>query len=291
MPPVIGIPKTLYYYIYPDLWETFFRTLGVEVLLSETSTTRTIERASLISEAEHCLPIKMFDAHLAEVVEMADVVFVPRLLSGMKEHIACPKLGALPDAARADIARGKTVLTVDINENTTPLAKSLRSLGRMMGAKKRAVDRAVAEAIRALTAALEKRAAPPPSERKRFLFLGHPYNLHDPFISGPIVGKLRDMKVDVEMVSFGARDLRPDPIRWDTCSEMYHKLLTLSRSEYGGVIQISSFNCGCDSIVNEFYRELLKEKGIPYLILVKDEHSAQAGVDTRLEAFVDSIGW
>jgi predicted nucleotide-binding protein (sugar kinase/HSP70/actin superfamily) len=291
MPPVIGIPKTLYYYIYPDLWETFFRALGVEVLFSKTSTTRTIERASLISEAEHCLPIKLFDAHLAEVVEMTDVVFVPRLLSGLKNHIACPKMGALPDAARADIASGNTVLTVDINENKTPLSRSLRSLGRMVGAKKGIVDRAAAEAIKAMIAAREKRSVPPSSGRMRFLFLGHPYNLHDPFISGPIVSKLRDLKIDVEMVSFGARDLRPDPIRWDTCSEMYHKLLTLSPSEYGGVIQISSFNCGCDSIVNEFYRELLKEKGIPYLILVKDEHSAQAGVDTRLEAFVDSIGW
>jgi benzoyl-CoA reductase/2-hydroxyglutaryl-CoA dehydratase subunit BcrC/BadD/HgdB len=41
----------------------------------------------------------------------------------------------------------------------------------------------------------------------------------------------------------------------------------------------------------EFYRGLLKDKGIPYMALVMDEHTAPAGLETRLEAFVDSIRW
>lgn len=30
----IGIPKAFYYYRYGELWRTFFRTLGCEVILS-----------------------------------------------------------------------------------------------------------------------------------------------------------------------------------------------------------------------------------------------------------------
>jgi predicted nucleotide-binding protein (sugar kinase/HSP70/actin superfamily) len=72
---------------------------------------------------------------------------------------------------------------------------------------------------------------------------------------------------------------------------MYDTLRRLDPEKCIGVIQLSSFNCGCDSIVGEIFRGVLKEKGIPYMTLILDEHSAQAGVDTRLEAFIDSVGW
>jgi predicted nucleotide-binding protein (sugar kinase/HSP70/actin superfamily) len=72
---------------------------------------------------------------------------------------------------------------------------------------------------------------------------------------------------------------------------MHHHLQELNPADCAAVIQLTSFNCGCDSIVMEFHREILKNKGIPYMILVMDEHSAQAGIDTRIEAFVDSTRW
>ena len=41
----------------------------------------------------------------------------------------------------------------------------------------------------------------------------------------------------------------------------------------------------------EIFRNILKEKNIPYMVIILDEHTAQAGTDTRLEAFVDSLEW
>jgi predicted nucleotide-binding protein (sugar kinase/HSP70/actin superfamily) len=41
----------------------------------------------------------------------------------------------------------------------------------------------------------------------------------------------------------------------------------------------------------EFFRELLREKKINYMVLIMDEHSALGGLETRLEAFVDSMRW
>src|SRR5450759_2281216 len=86
-PLTIGIPRALYYFYYPALWETFFHRLGMKVLVSDASTGRTIEQAALISESEHCLPLKLLDAHLAQVVDKVDLLFVPRILSGLKGHI------------------------------------------------------------------------------------------------------------------------------------------------------------------------------------------------------------
>jgi len=56
-----------------------------------------------------------------------------------------------------------------------------------------------------------------------------------------------------------------------------------------GVIEISSFLCGCDAVLKEFVEKSFKEKKVPFLYLIIDEHTADAGVQTRLEAFLDTL--
>jgi prolycopene isomerase len=290
-PLTIGIPRTLYYFYHPALWETFFRRLGLKVLVSEASTSRTIEQAALISESEHCLPLKLLDAHLAQLVDRVDMIFVPRILSTLKGHIACPKLGALPDVAIAQFGERTKVLTLDIHEGQVKLEQTLLELGRKLGAADTDTQKATTDALAAFRAALQQPTPPHDSTRKTFLILGHPYNLHDEFISGPILKKLQRLNINVELVSFAAETVPNGPIKWDTCSKMYHHLQMMEPTRYAAVVQLTSFNCGCDSIIMEFYREILKDKGVPYMPLVVDEHASQGGIDTRLEAFVDSTGW
>ncbi|MCU0578913.1 MAG: hypothetical protein MUF69_05130, partial [Desulfobacterota bacterium] len=52
-------------------------------------------------------------------------------------------------------------------------------------------------------------------------------------------------------------------------------------------IYITNFSCGPDSFILHFFRHSLAGK--PYLEIEIDEHSADAGVVTRLEAFLDSL--
>lgn len=288
---VIGIPRSLGYFIYPKLWETFFQELGMKVLVSGATTRKTIERAGLISEAEHCLPVKLFDAHVAEIAGKVDRVFVPRILSSLAGHMACPKLGALPDVAQVQFGEQTEILTIDIDENKVPLEDALLGLGR----KLKVADGTIRTAIRSALEALRAGRRTPPARggngSKKFLILGHPYNLHDEYLSGPIFSKLEALNAGIEWVSYDVRVVPAGPIRWDTCSIMHAAIQRLDPKTCAGVIQLSSFNCGCDSIVGELFKGILRKKGIPCMTLVLDEHSGQAGVDTRLEAFVDSIGW
>jgi len=48
-------------------------------------------------------------------------------------------------------------------------------------------------------------------------------------------------------------------------------------------LHLTNFGCGPDSFIEHFYK--LAMGGKPYLILELDEHTATAGVMTRLEAF------
>ncbi len=286
----VGIPRALLYHLHPGLWETFFRELGMNVRLSSETTAETLQKASLISEPEHCLPVKLFDAHVAELAEKVDAVFVPLILSTRKGHIACPKLGALPDSIRADFGSRTEVMTVEIDERRTPLAKSLRALAGKLG-KPPGAARAAADKALATMAEFEKTetvTGERPGEM-RFLLLSHPYNLRTRYFVEPIIEKLAAMNGRVESVDYSRIPDKNGPVKWDMSSIMYDTLRELAPQSWAGVIQLTSFNCGCDSIVSNIFHDTLRQKNIPLLSLVLDEHTAQAGVDTRLEAFVDSI--
>jgi predicted nucleotide-binding protein (sugar kinase/HSP70/actin superfamily) len=48
-------------------------------------------------------------------------------------------------------------------------------------------------------------------------------------------------------------------------------------------VHLTNFSCGADSFIEHFYQHILRDK--PSLILELDEHSAVAGLLTRIEAY------
>ena len=297
----IGIPRAFYYHALPGLFETFFHSLGIEPVVSGRSDRPTLQRAVNVCEAEHCLPNKLFDGHVLSIAKEVDAVFVPRLLSMTKGYIACPRFGALPEATRAWLNEQVPVVSVDINHNREPLEKTLVRFGVILGASVKDARTAAAaglSAYRERMAELRRRSLPDEAQsnqRPGFLLLGHPYTLHDTFIATPIVQKLKSLNVPVEMMCFDAQLAapagEPTDILWCTFAKMHNRLTTLDTDKYAGVIQVSTFNCGCDSMMMEKFSRLCKKRGIPYMILMVDEHTGRAGIDTRLEAFIDSISW
>ncbi len=128
--------------------------------------------------------------------------------------------------------------------------------------------------------------------------LGHSYNLNDEYISMDIYKKLRDMGVNIlttEMLSQtvqakGASNLRKD-IFWTFGKEIIGSAYHLLEEQcVDGVVLVVSFGCGPDSMVGEIVERIYKrDKRLPLLLLTLDEHSGEAGVLTRLEAFVDMV--
>ena len=61
----------------------------------------------------------------------------------------------------------------------------------------------------------------------------------------------------------------------------------MAKSEKLYAVYLSNFRCGPDSFIWHYITEELKGK--PFLHLEVDEHSADAGMVTRIEAFLDSL--
>ena len=58
-----------------------------------------------------------------------------------------------------------------------------------------------------------------------------------------------------------------------------------------GIIYLSSFGCGLDSVFTHMVSRQAAKYGIPFMNLTLDEQTGEAGINTRLEAFLDMMKW
>ena len=95
----IGIPKAFYYYRYGELWRTFFRTLGCEVILSPDTNKQFLTEGSKYSIDEGCWSMKIYLGHVKWLLSRCDYVFVPRIANfgwvdtGVKKDLLSPIRG------------------------------------------------------------------------------------------------------------------------------------------------------------------------------------------------------
>jgi predicted nucleotide-binding protein (sugar kinase/HSP70/actin superfamily) len=56
-----------------------------------------------------------------------------------------------------------------------------------------------------------------------------------------------------------------------------------------GLLSVSAFGCAPDSVMSSVLAQTARQAQVPHMALVLDEHSGEAGLVTRLEAFVDML--
>ncbi|MGM0410110.1 MAG: acyl-CoA dehydratase activase-related protein [Bacillota bacterium] len=62
-----------------------------------------------------------------------------------------------------------------------------------------------------------------------------------------------------------------------------------AKKNYDGLIQLAPFTCMPEIVAESILPELSEKENIPVLTIFFDEHTADAGLETRLEAFVDLL--
>lgn len=67
------------------------------------------------------------------------------------------------------------------------------------------------------------------------------------------------------------------------------EMLDYAKNGFSGVIQLLPFGCLPETTVRPILQKIHQETGIPFLSISLDEQVAEAGINTRLEAFVDVI--
>jgi predicted nucleotide-binding protein (sugar kinase/HSP70/actin superfamily) len=137
-----------------------------------------------------------------------------------------------------------------------------------------------------------------PTSRRRIGLIGHSYIIHDRQISMNIVDKLNKFGFEVitpEMVSLcqasAATNSLSKKIFWSSSHHMAGAALALIQGAQpvDGLIIITSFACGPDALIGELIKRHAQQHSIPCMLLTIDEHTAEAGFVTRLEAFTDML--
>ncbi|EGO61747.1 acyl-CoA dehydratase activase-related protein [Acetonema longum] len=128
--------------------------------------------------------------------------------------------------------------------------------------------------------------------------IGHAYILYDPQVSMNVIAKLERQGLRVvtpRMVpardaARGARVFGKE-IFWTYSHHMAGAAIALMQAPLpvDGVIFMTSFSCGPDALIGELIQQYAQSCRIPCMTLSMDEHTAEAGFDTRVEAFADML--
>lgn len=316
----IGIPRALLYYKYFPLWKTFFEDIGFQIVVSPETSRLLLEEALKVALDEFCLPVKLFHGHVLALKDKVDYVFIPRLISVVKKKkgkaFTCPKLIGLPDLIRAAIPGLPPILpmTVDVTKKT--LFSSFLRTGRWASRNLLVVSKAYVKA-RVAQARFESFLSQgfSPSEAIAFFkggkidleakkekkfkvaLISHPYNICETYMNMDIINILRHLGVSAvgvdilnkQEVDAEVENLFPD-LSWAGERELLGAASIFAKERsVDGIIMITSFGCGPSSLVSEYIRSHVRRSEIPFMSLILDEHCGEAGIRTRLEAFVDML--
>ena len=305
----IGIPKALFYWKEPfstgahigHFWEIFFESLGVEVILSPETNKEIVERGVKVSDPEFCFATKVFLGHILWLEGKVDYIFVPRLKTNEEKLEYCPKFFGLPDLAKILVKTPILTETFDMREGK--IETSLEKLGKKLDKNAIKIEKAINNAFLKEKGSKKKQEQDffkkIKSDKQRIVLISHPYNLYDDYVNVGIKKKLEKLgaevifidEVPVKRQETRARSQKLDypEFHWEFGKEIMEKIEEILKYTFSGAIEISSFLCGCDAVLKEFVEKAFKGNKIPFLYLIIDENTADAGLQTRLEAFMDTI--
>ena len=311
---VIGIPQALTTYSHLPLWRRFFNELGYRIKLSGTTDDAAREAGTRMTGADFCFPSKLVLGHAAKLVQDdgVDYVFLPHFVSEEpNDHTTaskfCPYVQAAPSFTKSSlevngIATSQVLSpVVDMRLGTREIVKHLfTSMGAVLGASKSKISAAWKSGIKAQReferqCKIEGKKIIEQARRrgeKIIVLLGRPYNNFDTGQNLGLPGKIAEHGRTVLPLDFMDVDLsvlggRYRNIYWSYGQKILAACEMVAKDPSMDAVYLSSFSCGPDSFLLSFAEEIMGDR--PFLALELDEHGADAGYMTRIEAFFDVL--
>lgn len=293
----IGIPRGLLYYRYYILWKNFFEILGANVLLSPLTNKDIIDRGSKLSIDEACLPSKIYLGHVDYLSDKCDYLLIPRISNYGRRRRVCMKFMGMYDIVKniypnvkildynIDYLRGKYEFTEFIKMGFKVCRNIFKIIYAYFTAKYRE-KKYNKTLINSQYNTLKKKGL-------KVLIVSHPYVIYDNYLGNYIINYLKNENIDV---LFSDRMDKKESLYYgeDFSNTLY---FLYSRESMGslvhyknaldGIIYLTSFPCGPDSLVNEL--AIRKYREVPSINIIIDDAFSEVGLETRLESFVDML--
>jgi len=307
--PVIGIPRVLMFFEQFPLWATFFRELGVKVVLSDKTNRRLINKGLQEVLAEACYPVKVAYGHVANLIEKGvDRIFLPSIIDLEKDSddvarsYNCPLIQGIPFMLRPAFKDKARIISPSIfmAKEKENLKVEMEKIGREFGEEKKKISSAIRAALKAqgeferirrergqeILETLKK-------DNEAVVVIGKPYNVYDLGLNLNIAKKLRHLgmlAIPFDLLPLDEVELPPhySNLVWKNEQNLLRAAIMAKNNSSLNPIMITNYGCGPDAFFWKYLEETMGED--PYLLLEVDEHSGDAGMTTRVEAFLDTLG-
>jgi predicted nucleotide-binding protein (sugar kinase/HSP70/actin superfamily) len=309
-----GIPRGMYYYKYYPFIRSFLTELGAEVVPSPETTKEILDKGVLYSIDDACLPVKVLHGHAYSLRDKVDCILIPRLTSVSKGEYICPKFGGLPEMVKYSVPDLPPVIDTEVNlkKNRNSLMKAMYKIAFTLKFRNPArISKSIKTALKAhegFKASVHEGNTPDSviegipgrthKAKARIGLIGHPYLLYDSFVNMNLIKKLRERDIEVitpdmidpHIVNEHCMEL-PKRMYWSSGKSLIGSaLFIMDNSAFNGMLILTAFGCGIDSLAGEYIdKQARRYYKKPYMVLNIDEHTGDAGFNTRLEAFFDLL--
>ena len=300
----VGVPEALSVHSLWPLYSNFFRALGVRTQLESAISAKGVARC----ESSYCYPGEIAHGQMGTLAEGAvppDFYFVPHLktLPSYEQDVhacLCPITQGLPYALRTAFGLDDRQLlrpVLDLGRGFQEGLEPMLEVAERLGATREAGRKAWALAVERQQACYREgrrlgRQALAEAEaagRPSIVLFGRPYNALAPGANMGIPRKFVTRGYTVipfDFLPLGEEQILPNMYWYYGQQDLKGAVVVKQRKNLFACF-VTNFSCAPDSFILHFNRWIYGAK--PFLTLELDSHSADAGVDTRIEAFLDVV--
>ena len=307
----IGIPQASTFFELFPMWRTFFTELGFEIVISKNTNRSIISKGIECVNTETCFPIKVSHGHVVDMLDKEiDYLFLPSVInmthesSNTTHSYACPYIQCLPyiigsavDLESHDFKLLQPIIHFEYGEDH--VEKTFRKIAAEIGVRGSKVTKAIKKAQETqknFYQHLQDRGKEVldnlGEDETALVIVSRPYNGCDSGVNLDLPEKLRDMgitAIPMDCIPLDIEDISKDypNMYWKYGQKILAAARFIAKDKRLNALYITNFGCGPDSFISKFFPK--EVGGKPFLMIDIDEHSADAGVMTRCEAFLDSL--
>ncbi len=305
--PSVGIPLGLHTLEWGIFWTHLLGELGHPLLISPRTNSKVVLRGVESMTAETCFPVKVFHGHVHHLLDHASLLFLPTVINmptpDLNENgFFCPLVQSSQYMVRSALRiPDSRIIRPVLHMKDSPehlLEPIRRSFPKELMPSRNQMERAVVKAwerqIRFRQDLIRRGReilAQTPPDQAVWIVSGRPYNLYDERLNlqlGRQLAKLGIKALPTDFLDLDGESMSDFPrMYWGLGAKILRAAKQIARNPSWFGVHLTNFSCGADSFIEHFYRHLLKEK--PFLILELDEHSAVAGMLTRIEAYQNVV--
>jgi predicted CoA-substrate-specific enzyme activase len=308
---VIGINKSFLVNSFYPLYAHFFRALGFKVKIADKVDQEGID----LKRAAFCYPAEIAHGYLYNLLtKKPNYLFLPQMKgmyveNGCHPNVTCPISQGEPyylSSAFKDNATFKSLLNqqkvlipvIDFSDGFDAAERGFLDIGMKLGrtransrkafSKALCIQRKMMQDFREKgTSFLQELESDP--RRYAVAIMGRSYNACVTETNMGVPQKFTSRGIAVipsDFLPFGDEPIESH-MYWSTGQLILKSAAFVEKHPQIFGCFITNFSCGPDSFLVEYVKHIMGSK--PFLILELDSHAAHAGLETRIDAFLDII--